>query len=60
MKHPHPDQQHVVDCYRRYILACGRKFTGRSYGTARSLIHYADLLASYCEAKRQVREASHG
>jgi hypothetical protein len=54
MKHPHPDKRHVVDSCRRYILACGRKFTGREYGTARALIHYRDLLETYVTAKKEL------
>lgn len=54
MTHPHPDKQHVVDSVRRYILAAGRKFTGRQYGTARSLINYPGLLATYVVAKREI------
>jgi hypothetical protein len=52
MTHPHPDKQHVIDSVRRYILSAGRKFTGRRYGTARALIHYRDLLATYITAKK--------
>lgn len=54
MTHTHPDKQYVVDACRRYILTCGRKFTGRQYGTARALIHYRDLIETYVTAKRQL------
>lgn len=60
MNHPHPDKQHVVDSCRRYILAAGRKFTGRQFGSARALIHYADLLSVYVTAKKQLTEAING
>ena len=49
MHHPHPDKRHVMRQMRRYILA-----TKKSFGTARSLVHYRDIIATYKEAKRQV------
>lgn len=48
--------QHSIDCIRRYILAAGRKFTGRQYGTARVLIHYRPLLESYVLAKKRIQK----
>jgi hypothetical protein len=59
MNHPHPDKQHVVDCCRRYILACGRKFTGRKFGSARALVNYPGLLSVYVTAKKQLGEQRH-
>lgn len=52
MDHPHPDKQHVVSTYRRYILSVKRKF-----GTARGLGHYHQLIATYLTAKRTMRGA---
>lgn len=49
MEHPHPDKQHVVRQIRRYLL--GAK---RSLGSARGLIHYRDLVATYLTAKRHL------
>jgi hypothetical protein len=46
--HPHPDKQHVVLCYRKFILSCKRKF-----GTARSQVHYLDIMRTYLRAKRE-------
>jgi hypothetical protein len=57
MNHPHPDKQHVVNACRRYILACGSKFTGRQYGSARALVNYAGLLSTYVTAKKQLGDA---
>ena len=48
MNHPHPDKQHVVRQVRRYLLAAKKTF-----GTARGLVHYRDLLQTYLTAKRQ-------
>jgi len=46
--HPHPNPQHIVTCYRKYILSCKRKF-----GTARSQVHYRELIETYVLAKRE-------
>jgi hypothetical protein len=46
--HPHPDKQHVVLCYRKFLLSCKRKF-----GTARSQVHYLDIVRTYLRAKRE-------
>lgn len=43
------DPRHVMDSYRSYILGCKRKF-----GTARSQVHYRDLIQAYLESKRVV------
>jgi hypothetical protein len=48
MEHPHPDKLHVLKAMRRHIL--GAK---KSFGTARSLVHYHELLETYLTAKRQ-------
>jgi len=47
MIHPHPDKAHVRRCIRKHILACKRK-----WGSARSLLHYRGLIATYIEARR--------
>jgi hypothetical protein len=49
VSHPHPDRRHVMVAYRRYILGCKKKF-----GTARSQVHYRDLVDEYLAAKRDV------
>lgn len=49
MKHPHPDKRHIVTTYRRYILGFKKQ-----NGSARSLVHYRDLIATYLEAKREL------
>lgn len=49
MAHPHPDRRHIMVTYRRHILACKRK-----YGTARSQVHYLDIVREYLAAKRDV------
>ncbi len=49
MQHPHPDKRHVMFYTRHYILGAKKKF-----GTARSLVHYRDLIQTYLTAKRQV------
>lgn len=49
MSHPHPSREHIMQAYRRAILAFKRKF-----GTARSQVHYRDWLKEYLEAKRDV------
>lgn len=49
MEHPHPDKQHVVRSVRRYLLGNKKKF-----GTARSLVHYRDLIATYQTAKKEL------
>ena len=46
MEHPHPDKRHVMQTYRRYLLAAKRQF-----GTARGLGHYQHLVAIYRTAK---------
>ena len=46
--HPHPDKQHIITTYRRFILGCKRK-----YGTARSQGHYLNLMRTYVLAKRE-------
>lgn len=56
--HPHPDRQHVMITYRRYILGEKRKAGGRDPRAfrrgARSLLHYRDYVDEYLEAKRDV------
>lgn len=47
--HPHLDPEHVMRAYRRYILGMKKKF-----GTARSQVHYRDLIETYLAAKRIV------
>lgn len=47
MEHPHPDKQHVVRQYRRYILAFKK-----SFGSARGLVHYRGLVQTYLNCKR--------
>lgn len=42
------DPRHLMLAYRRYVLGCKKKF-----GTARSQVHYRDLVAAYLEAKRR-------
>ena len=49
MSHPHSSRHHIMVAYRRFILGCKKK-----YGTARSQVHYHDLLCEYLEAKRDV------
>jgi hypothetical protein len=49
VSHPHPSREHIARSYRQYILGCIRK-----YGTARSQVHYRDLLNEYLAAKRDV------
>lgn len=49
MSHPHPSREHIMRSYRRYLLSCKAK-----YGTARSQVHYRDLLYEYLSAKRDV------
>lgn len=49
MKHPHPSREHIMRSYRRYLLGCKAKF-----GTARSQVHYRDLVNEYLAAKRDV------
>ena len=44
--HSHPDPAHVMRCYRKHILGCKR-----SWGTARGLVNYRALLATYLAAK---------
>jgi hypothetical protein len=53
MNHPHPDKRHVMVAYRQFILGTKRKF-----GTARSFVHYKDIIQSYLTAKRQVLGAA--
>jgi hypothetical protein len=49
MSHPHPSREHIMRTYRAYILGCKKK-----YGTARSQVHYKDLVREYLQAKRDV------
>lgn len=49
MSHPHPDKLFVTRQYRRYVLACKKQF-----GTARSQVHYRELIATYQACKREV------
>src|SRR5689334_9459512 len=44
--HPHPDKAHLVRTYRRYIL-----WAKKSYGSARGLVHYRQIIAIYLWAK---------
>jgi len=48
-RHPHPDRRHVMVAYRQFIL--GQK---KKYGTARSFVHYRELVAEYLQAKRDI------
>ena len=47
--HPHPDKIHVVCSVGQFILGCKKR-----HGTARSQVHYRDLIQTYLTAKRQV------
>jgi len=49
MHHPHPDKAHVMRSYRKYLLAFKK-----SNGSARSLVHYREMIEIYREAKRSV------
>ena len=49
MQHPHPDKQHVIRQVRRYLLSAKKRF-----GTARGLVHYNDLIATYLTVKKEV------
>lgn len=44
--HSQPDARKVMQCYRRHILNCKKK-----YGTARSQVFYKQYLALYLQAK---------
>jgi hypothetical protein len=46
MSHPHPDKLHVRRQYRRHIMASKKK-----WGTARSLIHYRQIVEAYLWSK---------
>lgn len=46
MIHPHPDKSHVVRSVRRYLIGVKKKF-----GSARRLLHYQALIATYKAAK---------
>lgn len=46
MDHPHPDKNHLIRVYRRYILGIKKKI-----GTARGLFHYSSIIATYRKAK---------
>lgn len=50
MNHPHPNPQHIVRQYRRHIMRTKQRF-----GTARSLVHYRQLVQAYLSAKRLAR-----
>lgn len=55
MPHPHPDREHIMRSYRRFIIGKRREFTGRWGRKAhRSMIHYMDIINEYHEAKRDV------
>jgi hypothetical protein len=54
-EHPHPDKRHVMSQYRRHIMNCKKKWS-----SARGLIHYRALVATYLAAKRSLMERSHG
>lgn len=46
--HPHPNPAHVMCCYRGYLMKAKRQ------SSARSLIHYRELVDTYLAAKRLV------
>lgn len=48
MNHPHPDKRHVMRTYRAFLL--GFK---KSNGSARSLVHYHEMIQTYLQAKRE-------
>lgn len=50
--HPHPDPRHVMQAYRRQVMAW-KKSWGRS---ARSIKHYRPMVRTYIAAKRAVLE----
>ena len=41
--------RYVMVAYRQYILGCKAK-----WGSARSLIHYREIIAEYLAAKREI------
>lgn len=43
------DARHIMETYRRYILACKKQ-----WGSARSLIHYREIVQEYLAAKRRL------
>jgi len=43
------DPRHVMVAYRQYILGCKKK-----WGSARSLVHYREIIEEYCRAKRRL------
>lgn len=47
--HPHPDPEHVMRHYRKFLL--GFK---RVKGSARGLVHYRSYIQEYLAAKRLV------
>jgi len=56
MIHPHPDPHHIVRQYRRHIMRTKERF-----GSARSLVHYRQLVACYLSSKRIVlQQQAHG
>lgn len=55
MPHPHPDREHIMRSYRRFIIGKRREFTGKwGHRAHRSMIHYMDIVHEYLEAKRDV------
>ena len=49
------DPRHIMTCYRQYILACKRK-----WGSARSLVHYHEIVREYLDAKKRCSAKSEG
>jgi hypothetical protein len=49
MEHPHPNKRHVMIAMRQFILGFKRRNK-----SARSLVHYKDLIQTYLTAKRAV------
>jgi len=56
MQHPQSDKKFLMHCIRSHILRCKQRF-----GTARSLVHYRVLIATYKTAKKEnkLNESSH-
>ena len=49
MGHPNQNHKYIMETYRQYLLGCKKRF-----GTARSQVHYRELIMAYLEAKREV------
>lgn len=47
--HPHHNKAHLVSQYRKHILSCKRRWS-----TARGLVHYRKIVATYLWAKREL------